>query len=112
MIKQTISHYRIIQKLGAGGMGEVYLAEDTKLYRAAALHHGNIAHVYEIGEANGKSFIAMEYVEGQTLDSKIKERLLDTDEIVRIGSEIADALNEAHSKSITHRDIKPSNISI
>jgi serine/threonine protein kinase/Tfp pilus assembly protein PilF len=139
MIEQTISHYRIIQKLGAGGMGEVYLAEDTELNRkvalkflplvsehdrermrrfiqearaAAALHHGNIAHVYEIGEADGKSFIAMEYVEGQTLDYKIKGRLLHTDEIVRIGSEIADALNEAHSKSITHRDIKPSNISI
>ncbi|MGH9882450.1 MAG: protein kinase domain-containing protein, partial [Pyrinomonadaceae bacterium] len=122
-----------------GGMGDVYLAEDTTLDRkvalkflripaardrqrmsrflqearaAAALHHGNIAHVYEIVEAGGKSFIAMEYVEGQTLDSKIKERLLGTDDIVRIGSEIADALDEAHSKSITHRDIKPSNISI
>ena len=139
MINQTISHYRIIQKLGAGGMGDVYLAKDTKLNRmvalkflapvaehdqermrrftqearaAAALHHGNIAHVYEIGEADGKSFIAMEYVEGQSLASKIKGRPLHTNEIVRIGSEIADALNEAHSKSITHRDIKPSNIGI
>ena len=138
-LEENISHYRIIKKLGSGGMGDVYLAQDTKLDRkvalkflpilaahdrqritrflqearaAAALHHGNIAHIYEITESVGKTFIAMEYVEGQTLDCKIKGRQLETDDIVRIGSEIADALDEAHSKGITHRDIKPSNISI
>jgi serine/threonine protein kinase/tetratricopeptide (TPR) repeat protein len=137
--EQKISHYRIIKKLGAGGMGEVYLAEDTTLNRkvalkflpfvavhdrermrrflqeahaAATLHHENITHIYEVGEADGKSFIVMEYVEGQTLDSKINERPLSTDEIVYIGGELADALDEAHSKGITHRDIKPSNIII
>lgn len=120
-------------------MGDVYLAEDTTLNRkvalkflpipaahdrqrmgrflqearaVAALHHGNIAHIYEIVEAAGKIFIAMEYVEGQTLDSRNKAGLLTIDDIVRIGMEIADALDEAHSKGITHRDIKPSNISL
>ncbi len=120
-------------------MGEVYLAQDTKLDRkvalkilpaelaanqdrmrrfvqeakaAAALNHPNIAHIYEIGEADGVNFIAMEYVEGQTLAAKIKGRPLETAEIVAITTQIADALDEAHSKGITHRDLKPSNIVI
>lgn len=118
-------------------MGEVYLAEDTKLNRkvalkflpldtipnqeqilrflqearaAAKLHHENIAHIYEIDEADGKSFIAMEYVEGEALDTRIKGRPIETDEIIRIGIDTAAALEEAHNAGITHRDIKPSNI--
>src|SRR5262249_6564966 len=77
---------------------------------AAALNHQNIAHIYEIGEHDGTNFIAMEYVEGQTLDVKLRRRALDTAEIVDIASQVADALDEAHSKRITHRDIKPSNV--
>ena len=137
MLKETISHYRILEKLGAGGMGEVYLAEDTNLGRAvalkilptdfahdrerlrrflqearaaAALHHPNVAHIYEIGEFDGINFIAMEYVEGQTLEAKINHHPLDVGEIIAIGIEIAAALTEAHAKGITHRDIKPTNI--
>jgi len=79
---------------------------------ASALSHPNVAHIYEIGEANGTSFIAMEYVEGQTLDAKLKGRALETAEIIDIATQVADALDEAHSKGITHRDIKPSNIMI
>ena len=135
----TISHYRILSRIGAGGMGEVYLAQDTRLDRtvalkilpadvaadpermrrfvqeakaASALSHPNVAHIYEIGEANGTNFIAMEYVEGQTLDAKLKGRALETAEIIDIATQVADALDEAHSKGITHRDIKPSNIMI
>ncbi len=120
-------------------MGEVYLAQDTQLDRnvavkilpadvardrarmgrfvqeakaASALNHPNIAHIYEIGEADGASFIAMEHVQGQALDDVISGRPLDTEEIIRIGIQVADALDEAHSKGITHRDIKPSNIII
>jgi eukaryotic-like serine/threonine-protein kinase len=137
VLKETISHYHILRKLGAGGMGEVYLAEDAQLGRtvalkilpadaahdrermyrflqeartASALNHPNIAHIYEIGEFNGVSFIVMEYVEGQTLDAKINGRPIDASESIKIGVEIADALTEAHAKGITHRDIKPSNI--
>ena len=133
----TISHYRLLSRLSAGGMGEVYLAEDTRLDRkaalkllpgefisnedrlrrfiqeakaAAALSHPNIAHIYEVGEASATSFIAMEYVEGQTLDGKIKGRALNSGEIVDIAMQVADALDEAHTKGITHRHIKPSNI--
>ena len=136
---QEISHYRILGKLGAGGMGEVYLAEDTKLHRrvalkfllpdaasdprrmqrflqearaAASLHHENIAHIYEIGEDDGRAFIVMEYVEGQTLHARIDGRPLDTDELVRTAMQIAAALEEAHRAGITHRDIKPANILI
>ena len=76
---------------------------------ASALSHPNVAHIYEIGEANGTNFIAMEYVEGQTLDAKLKGRALETAEIIDIATQVADALDEAHSKGITHRDIKPSN---
>jgi serine/threonine protein kinase/Flp pilus assembly protein TadD len=139
VIEQAISHYQILKKLGEGGMGEVYLAQDTRLDRtvvlkilplnvahdrerirrftkearaAASLNHPNVAHVYEIGEADGTSFIAMEYVEGQALDAKINGRPLERDRIIQIGIEVSDALEEAHSKGITHRDIKPSNIMI
>src|SRR5215831_18784224 len=135
----TISHYRILSRIGAGGMGEVYLAQDTRLDRtvalkilpaelaadpermrrfvqeakaASALSHPNVAHIYEIGEANGTNFIAMEYVEGQTLDTKLKGRALETADIIDITTQVADALDEAQSKGITHRDIKPSNVMI
>jgi serine/threonine-protein kinase len=139
VIGETISHYRVLAKLGAGGMGDVYLAEDTALKRkvalkflqadinvlghakqrflrearaAATLHHPNIVHVYEVGEADGKPFIAMEYIDGETLDRHIDRGPLDVREILRIGTEIADALAEAHQAGITHRDIKSSNVMI
>jgi serine/threonine protein kinase/Tfp pilus assembly protein PilF len=134
-----LGQYEIRSPLGAGGMGEVYLARDTKLERtvalkvlspeiahdnrqmgrfvleakaASALSHPNVAHIYEIDEAEGVSFIAMEYVEGQPLDKRIGGQPLMTPEIVDIAAQIADALDEAHSKRIVHRDIKPSNIVI
>ncbi len=134
---KSISHYQIISPLGKGGMGEVYCARDTKLDRtvalkilpaevstdaermrrfvreakaASALNHPHVATIYEIGEANGVSFIAMEYVEGQTLAAKINGTPLAISEIIDIGSQIADALDAAHSKGITHRDIKPANV--
>lgn len=134
---KTIGHYQIVSFLGKGGMGEVYRARDLKLDRtvalkilpeamsvdeermrrfvreakaASALNHPNVAHIYEIGEADGVSFIAMEYVDGQTLAAKIDGEPLETDEIVEIGAQIADALDEAHGKGITHRDIKPANV--
>src|SRR5438128_108746 len=131
--------YEIRSKIGAGGMGEVYLAEDTQLGRrvaikllppatisddharkrlireartAATLDHPNICSVYEVGEANGRSFIAMQYVEGETLDLKLKRKPLGLKESLAIASQIADALAEAHGHGITHRDIKPANIMI
>lgn len=134
-----VGRYEIRSQLGAGGMGEVYLAHDAKLERsialkilpaaiasdrdrmrrfiqeakaAAALSHPNIVHIYEIGDAEGVSFIAMEYVEGQILSAHIAGRLLAPTEIVEIGIQVAEALEEAHTKGITHRDIKPSNIII
>src|SRR5262245_53646943 len=134
---KSIGHYQIISLVGKGGMGHVYRARDTKLDRvvalkilpeemsadsermrrfvreakaASALNHPNVAHIYEIGEAEGVNFIAMEYVEGQTLAAKINGRPLAASEIVGIGSQIADALDEAHGKGITHRDIKPANV--
>ncbi len=133
-----LGRYEIRSQLGEGGMGEVYLVWDTQLDRkvalkvlpvdvasnqrmrrfvqeakaASVLSHPNIAHVYEIGEANGISFIAIEYLEGQALSARITGRPLDPAEIVNIGIQVADALEEAHTKGITHRDIKPSNIII
>jgi serine/threonine-protein kinase len=136
-IGQNLGHFQILSLLGKGGMGEVYQAQDMKLDRtvalkilsavvamneermqrfvreakaASALNHPNVAHIYEIGEADGVSFIAMEYVEGQTLDARINGQPMAICEVVEIGSQIADVLSEAHRKGITHRDIKPANI--
>ncbi|MCX5753846.1 MAG: serine/threonine-protein kinase, partial [Candidatus Krumholzibacteria bacterium] len=137
MIGRTISHYRILEKLGEGGMGVVYKAEDTKLKRvvalkflpqdltrdaeakarfnreaqaAAALNHPNICTIYEVGEHEGQSFIAMELVEGQSLKERIERGPLPIDDAVSFAIQVGEGLGEAHEKGIVHRDIKPGNI--